>query len=145
MKSSTQHTALSTKATTSPGLSLVLSAYCVVLLVTGCVHRSLTIRTEPPGATVYVNDAFKGQSPVTYDFLWYGWQRVTVSKTGYQRIEDRKFLQAPAYLWIPCDMVMELLPIQIRDERSWSYTLIPHPELPSPNPPSTTNNEGGTN
>jgi len=108
---------------------------CVLccLLVTGCVHRSLTIRTEPPGALVYVNDELKGESPVTYDFTWYGWYRVILRKDGFERLEDRRLLRAPPHLWIPFDLAMEVLPI--RDDRTWSYTLAPIVLPPTPQPP----------
>ena len=109
---------------------------CGLLTVaTGCVHRSLTIRTDPPGARVYVNDALKGDSPVTYDFTWYGWHRLTIRKEGFERLDDRRILRAPLYLWIPLDFVMELMPFRIRDTRTWSYTLTPASEPASPVPP----------
>ena len=115
-------------------VSGLLSLVCSLLL-TGCVYRSLTIRTEPPGALVYVNDALKGPSPVTYDFLWYGWHRVTLRKEGYERLEDRQLLRAPLSLWIPFDLAMELLPFPVRDRRTWSYTLTPAATPPAPVPP----------
>lgn len=107
----------------------------VLLLVSGCVHRQLTIRTEPPGALVYVNDQLKGPSPVSYDFLWYGWYRVTVRKDGYARVDDRRMLRSPIYLWVPLDLGMELLPFTVRDHRTWKYTLTPVTALPEPMPP----------
>ena len=107
------------------------------LLLSGCVRRSLTIRTDPSEAMVYVNDVLKGPSPVTYDFQWYGWHRVLIRKDGYERVEDRKQLRAPVYLWIPFDLVMELLPFKIRDERTWSYTLAPTNVIAAPRPPET--------
>ena len=84
---------------------------------------------------VYVNDQLKGTSPVTYDFLWYGWHRLTLRKAGFERLDDRKPLRAPVYLWIPFDLAMELAPFPIRDERTWSYTLTPTVTPPSPVPP----------
>ena len=114
-------------------LCLVLSASGLVL--TGCLRRSLTIRTNPPGALVYINDQLKGTSPLTYDFMWYGWHRVTLRKDGYVRLDDRKMLRAPLYLWIPIDLAMELLPFPVRDTRTWSYTLTPAPSVPTPAPP----------
>ena len=109
--------------------------YGLTLLTTGCVYRSLTIRTDPPGAMVYVNDQLKGQSPVTYDFTWYGWYRLMIKKDGYQRLDDRKMLRAPVYLWMPFDLVTELAPFRIRDRRTWSYTLTPQAEPTAPIPP----------
>ena len=134
---STKHTALSTKKSDRVhGRSLVLSAYCLVLSsTTGCVYRSLTIKTAPPGANVYVNDALVGQSPVTYDFVWYGWYRLTLRKDGFERLDDRRLLRAPVHLWIPLDLVMELLPLPIHDRRAWSYTLAPAPVMPTPQAP----------
>ena len=96
----------------------------------------MTIRTTPPGAKVYVNDELKGESPVTYDFTWYGWYRILLRKDGFERRDDRKFLRAPVYLWIPFDLAMELLPFPVRDARAWSYTLTPSKELSTPVPPA---------
>ena len=105
------------------------------------MRRSLTIRTEPPGALVYVNDVLKGASPVTYDFTWYGWHRLTLRKEGFERVDDRRLLRAPVYLWIPLDLAMELAPFPIHDDRTWSYTLAPSAALPEPVAPAT---EAGT-
>ena len=116
---------------------LLLTAYCL-LVTPGCVYRSLTIRTEPPGAMVYVNDSLKGPSPVTYDFTWYGWHRVMVRKEDYERVEDRKLIRCPIYLWIPLDLAMELVPLRIKDARTWSYTLKPVTIPPVPQPPPIT-------
>lgn len=114
------------------------SLICVALVVTGCIHRSLAIRTEPPGALVYLNDRLIGESPVSLDFEWYGWHRVMIRKSGFERIEDRKLLRAPAYLWIPFDLAMELVPLPIPDRRTWSYTLTPVSTPPAPTPPPLT-------
>ena len=106
------------------------------LLSTGCIERRLTIRSNPAGALVYVNDELKGPSPVSYDFQWYGWYRLTLRKEGYERVEDHKLLRAPVWFWIPFDLAMELLPVRIRDTREWSYTLQPLAALPEPTPPA---------
>jgi len=111
-------------------------AACSVL--SGCIHRSLTIKTDPPGATVYVNDQLKGESPLTYDFMWYGWYRLTIRKEGYERLDDRKLLRAPMWMWIPLDLAMELVPFRVRDQRVWSYVLAPIKELQTPLPPAMT-------
>ena len=118
-------------------VSIVYGSCCVLLVAccSGCIYRSLTIRTEPPGALVYVNDDLKGVSPVTYDFLWYGWHRVILRKEGYERVEDRRLLRAPIHLWIPFDLAMELLPFPVRDRRTWAYALTPAAAPPTPVPP----------
>lgn len=115
-----------------------LPAVCCVLclMVSGCVQRSLTIRSDPPGALVYMNDAPVGTTPVTYDFTWYGWYRLRILKDGYEQLHDHRLLRAPAYLWIPLDLAMELLPGEVRDDRTWSYTLTPLTGVPVPRRPS---------
>ena len=84
---------------------------------------------------MYVNDALKGTSPLTYDFEWYGWHRLTLRKEGFERIEDRKLLRAPLWFWIPFDLAMELVPLPIPDRRTWSYALTPVSVPPAPTPP----------
>ena len=96
----------------------------------------MTIRTEPPGASVYVNDELKGISPVTYDFSFYGWQRVTLRKEGFERLDERRLLNAPIYLWIPLDLFMELMPFPVTDAHTWSYALTPAAPLETPTPPA---------
>ena len=115
-----------------------LAVGVAALLASGCVHRSLTIRTDPPGAMVYLNDELKGESPVSFDFMWYGTHRVIVKKDGYERIEERKTIRTPIYLWIPFDLAMELLPVRIRSEYTWAYTLTPAEVPPAPVAPDTT-------
>ena len=122
----------------------LLSVVCG-LLTTGCVHRSLTIRSEPPGAELMVNDTRLGTTPHSYDFLWYGWYRINLSKEGYEQLEDRTLIKAPASLWIPFDLVMELLPFRIRDERELSYTLIPKRPIVGPSPPAAAPPASGEN
>jgi hypothetical protein len=113
-------------------IGIVLAA---ALLSSGCVRQLLTIKTEPSEAQVYVNDRLLGKSPVSYDFEWYGWHRVMIRKEGYTPVNEKKLLKAPLYLWIPLDLVMELLPFPIRDTRTWSYQLNATPTLPAPVPP----------
>lgn len=114
-------------------MGLGLSAACLVL--SGCVRRQLTIRSEPPGAVLIVNDEKLGTTPLTYDFMWYGWYRMLLTKPGYERLDDHVELKAPWYLWIPMDLAMELMPFTVRDDRQLSYTLSPLTPLPVPTPP----------
>ncbi len=97
----------------------------LALLSSGCIRRSLMVRTEPPGAKVYINDQLKGESPVDYDFVWYGWHHITLKKDGYERVDDKRLIRAPFYLWIPLDFAMEVLPFPVKDRHEWMYTLNP--------------------
>ncbi len=105
------------------------------LLLTGCVHQTLTIRSEPPGARVFLNDKRAGTTPYKQEFLWYGWYRVALMKDGYDRLDDRTLIQAPAYQWIPLDFFAELLPIKFEDTHELSYELVASQPIPEPAPP----------
>ncbi len=115
------------------GAVVLLTAHCSLL--TGCVRRQLTIRSEPPGAEVLLNDERIGTTPFTYDFEWYGWHRITLTKDGYERLDDHVNLKAPPSLWIPFDLAAELLPMTVRDDREFSYHLAPATPIPEPASP----------
>src|SRR5438045_3252646 len=64
-------------------LLLALSA----ALGAGCVRRTLAVRSDPPGALVYLNGVEVGRTPVQRDFVWYGTYDVQVRKDGYDTIK----------------------------------------------------------
>lgn len=107
----------------------------VCSLTTGCVERTLTIRSEPEGATLLLNDKPLGTTPYSGTFEWYGSYRVTLDKDGYHRLADRAFVRSPAYLWIPLDLVMELMPFTVQDQQVFTYRLVPKEPLWEPSPP----------
>src|SRR5437016_3013952 len=84
--------------------ALSLLTLLTLCLIGGCVERTLTVQTNPPGALVYLNDQEFGRTPVTRDFLWYGNYDVEVRKEGYRTIKTHQWLVAPAYQWVPFDL-----------------------------------------
>ncbi len=115
---------------------MITTKYPVVILVAlslsllaGCVERTITVRTDPPGALVSVNDVEQGRSPVTFPFTWYGKYRVFVEHPEYETLETTKDVSAPIYQWPVIDFVAEiLLPFKFHDHHDWSFTL--HPRQP---------------
>jgi hypothetical protein len=73
----------------------------------GCVQRTLTVRTDPPGALVFLNDQEIGRSPVTRNFLWYGVYDVEIRLEGYQSIKGTAPVIAPWWQWVPFDFFAE--------------------------------------
>jgi len=98
-----------------------------VILVGGCVERTLTINSSPPGALVYLNDVEIGRTPVTRDFTWYGDYSVTVREDGYQTLKTHQLILAPFYEFVPLDLFSELLPIHLHDKHEYGYLLQPPP------------------
>ncbi len=97
----------------------------------GCVQRRLTIRTNPPGALVYIDNYEIGTTPVSTDFIYYGQRQIRIEKPGYETLSIEQPIPAPWYQWFPLDFVSEnLVPGEIRDERVLDYQLIPQRIVP---------------
>ena len=99
----------------------------------GCVQRRLTIRSNPPGALVYVDDYQIGTTPVSTDFVYYGTRKVRLSLSGYETLTVMQPLPTPWYEYPGLDFVSEnVVPGEIRDERVVEYQLQPQMIVPSP-------------
>jgi hypothetical protein len=94
-------------------------------LIAGCVEQTMTIKSDPPGALVYLNDQEVGRTPLTRDFTWYGNYDVEVRKEGYQTLKTHQWVVAPKYLWVPLDLVMELQPATVKDHHDLFFKLDP--------------------
>lgn len=101
-------------------------------LAAGCVQRRLTVRTNPPGARVYVDNHEIGTTPVSASFIYYGKRDIRIVKDGY---ETQTFLQpVPAPWWQcpPLDFITEnVIPWEIRDHRVVDRQLAPQMVVPT--------------
>lgn len=96
----------------------------VMALANGCVRRTLTITTEPPGARVFLNDREIGRSRVTTDFLWYGDYDVVLRKEGYESLQTHALIKPPWYQFILIDFVAEVLwPGLLHDQHVRHFSL----------------------
>jgi hypothetical protein len=107
----------------------------VALLVvagSGCVQRRMTIRSNPPGALVYVDDYQIGTTPVSTDFVYYGTRKIRLVKDGFETLTVRQPLPVPWYEVFPLDFVSEnLWPWEIRDERVVDLAMAPAESQPA--------------
>jgi hypothetical protein len=100
---------------------------------TGCVHRRLTIRSNPPGALVYIDDYQIGTTPVSTDFVYYGTRKVRLVLSGYETLTVLQPIPTPWYEYPGLDFVSEnIVPGEIRDERVIDFQLKPQMIVPSP-------------
>jgi len=98
----------------------------------GCVQRRMAIRTNPPGALVYVDDYEIGTTPISTDFTYYGQRKIRLVKDGYETLTVMQPVTAPWYQIPPLDFVTEnLVPGEIRDQRTFSYQLTPQTVVPT--------------
>ena len=104
---------------------LARAAAVLAVGVGGCVEQTMKVDSDPPGALVYLNQQEIGRTPLTRDFKWYGDYDVILRLEGYETLKTHEKVIAPAWNWVPLDMLAELWPFPIRDQRSFSYKLSP--------------------
>ena len=109
-------------------LLLALLAICSA----GCISRRLTIRSNPPGAKVFVdNYEIEGVTPVSVPYVYYGTRQIRLVRDGFETATVLQPIPTPWYEYFPLDFVSEnLLPWEIRDERTLEFTLVPQRMVP---------------
>lgn len=111
---------------------LLLTVIAVTAVPGGCVRRRMTIRSNPPGAAVYVDNHEVGKTPCSTDFTYYGTREVKLIKDGYETLVVNQPIPSPWYEVPPLDFVSEnLVPGRIRDERLLTYDLRPQVIVPT--------------
>jgi len=104
-----------------------------VLLLAGCVERRLMIRSEPPGAVVYVGKREVGVTPVGVNFTYYGAREIILVKDGFETLTDVVEIPPPWYEIPPLDYISEtLVPTTWHDYRTLTYRLQPRYMVPTP-------------
>lgn len=102
------------------------------ILSSGCVRRRMTIRSNPPGALVFVDDQEVGVTPVSTPFTYYATRKVQLFREGYETVTVKQPLPAPWYQIPPLDFFVEnLWPFEVRDERILNFDLPPQEDVPS--------------
>src|SRR5688572_28118051 len=101
---------------------LVLLAVVAIVMLPGCVRRRLMIRSNPPGAMVYVDNQPVGQTPCATSFIYYGTREIRLVKPGYETLTINQPIPAPWYQIPPIDFVSEnLVPNEIHDFRTVTF------------------------
>jgi hypothetical protein len=107
-------------------LALVLSASQV-----GCVQRRFLVRSNPPGARVFVDDYEIGTTPIATDFVYYGTRKIRLVKDGYETLTVLQPMPAPWYEYPVLDFISENVVLnKIHDDRVLDYQLQPQLMVP---------------
>ena len=112
--------------------TISVAAQCVIILtlLSGCVERKLTIKTNPEDALVVLNDEEIGLSPVTVNFNWYGDYCVRIQKEGYETLNTHRELKGPWYDAFPFDFFAQIInPNRIVDSYEWTFDLAPRRQI----------------
>lgn len=98
----------------------------ICLFQAGCVHRRVTVTTNPPGALVKVDGRDIGYSPASFDFTWYGTREVQLLMDGYETRTELVNINAPWYQKFPLDFVSDnFLGRHVTDHRQFTFQLQP--------------------
>lgn len=109
---------------------------CLLLLATvvsqvGCVKRRMTIRSDPPGALVYVDNVQIGTTPASVSYTYYGTRQIRLVRDGYETLTVDHTFYPPWYELPGLDFVSEnVVPWEIRDERTLNFKLLPQRLVP---------------
>ncbi|NOY30384.1 MAG: PEGA domain-containing protein [Planctomycetes bacterium] len=102
------------------------------MLLPGCVRRRLMVRSNPPGAMVYVDNQPIGTTPCATDFVYYGTREIRLVKPGFETLTVSQPIPAPWYEIPPLDFVSEnLVPRKIQDYRTVSFNMVPQVIVPT--------------
>ncbi len=101
---------------------LIITLLCCSL---GCVKRTITIKSQPSGAIVWLNDREIGRTPVVTDFTYYGEYDVRAELQGYHPIMTTRWLSPPTWDVPPLDLVTEVVAPDAHADLHWSFTLEP--------------------
>ncbi len=102
----------------------------IIFAFSGCVTRSITVKTEPSNALVYLDNELIGESPVTVPFTYYGTRKIMIEKKDedgvltHERTIVYEKIKAPVYEIFPLDFFSEILwPRELKDDHVLSYNL----------------------
>ncbi|MFT7642560.1 MAG: hypothetical protein ACI9G1_004318 [Pirellulaceae bacterium] len=116
---------------TSQRISLnwrLLVALLAIVCLTGCVRRRLTVRSNPAGARVYIDDQEIGDTPTSVDYTYYGTRKIQLVKDGFRTETVKQEFSPPWYEYPPVDFFVEnFWPWEIRDERAVDFQMVPQP------------------
>ena len=95
-----------------------------LLAAGGCAEREMTVISDPPGATVFMDGVEKGVTPVTYKFDWYGGRRFLLKRDGYETCEEIRKISPPLHMKFPLDTVWDLTPLPAKDHKTLEFKLV---------------------
>jgi hypothetical protein len=108
---------------------LPLACAALSIAASGCVERLLEVRSEPPGATVFVNGREVGTTPLEHPFSFYGTVSVVLRREGHSSRKIVQELDPPWYEYFPLDFVADVVvPWKVTDRHLLEARLEPLPE-----------------
>ena len=92
----------------------------------------MLVRTNPPGAMLYIDDYPIGETPISTNFTYYGDRKFRFVLNGYETLTVVQNVPPPWYEFFPLDFVSEnFVPGDIRDQRTLDFQLKPQAVVPT--------------
>ncbi len=106
-------------------LTVWLFVAVALVVCSSCVKRSISVRSDPPDATVYLDGLQVGQTPaMNIPFNFYGTRQLALYKPGYLCEKRVVEIDRPWYSSFPIDIISELvIPWDISDRRRYYFSL----------------------
>ncbi|WP_442484331.1 PEGA domain-containing protein [Aeoliella sp. SH292] len=115
-----------------PWLAKLLLVMLVLASASGCVRRRLNVRSNPPGAMVFVDNQMIGTTPCSMDFTYYGTREIRLVKSGYETLTVNQPIPTPWWQVPPLDFFSDNFALhKIRDDRTVSFNLEQQMMLPA--------------
>ncbi len=114
--------------TARPQLPVLLALGAAAAALPGCLDRTISITSEPPGAICWVNDVEVGRTPVETAFVFYGDYDVRLKLEGYEPLRTHQSADAPLYEYPPFDFFATIAPFDIENTVKWHFVLAKKPE-----------------
>ncbi|HLF93758.1 MAG TPA: PEGA domain-containing protein [Planctomycetota bacterium] len=90
----------------------------------GCVERFIYVKSDPPGATVTLDDQELGKTPLEIPYTWYGKRILAVELKGRVPVRETIALNPPWWQYFPLDFITDVLfPFTLTDRAEFAYVL----------------------
>jgi len=112
------------------GKSLIVLLLVGACLSTGCMRRRITIRSNPSGALVFVDNQEVGTTPTSLYVNYYGTRDIRLEKERFKTVAEQHTFRTPWYQVPPLDLISDnFLFREQRDERVVNFVLEPLPNI----------------
>ncbi len=115
-----------------PRWTLLCLCLCLLFNGIGCVHRRVTVRSDPPGAQVWIGERQIGYTPASFDIDWYGTEEVTLQADGFEVETQYVKIPTPWYQVPPLDFISDnFLLTRVKDQHDVTIKMRPRVASPS--------------
>tara|TARA_Y100001970_G_C13676016_1_gene575390 strand:+ start:190 stop:594 length:405 start_codon:yes stop_codon:yes gene_type:complete len=100
-----------------------LVVFCIGFLLSGCLERTVEIKSSPQGALAIVNGQEIGRTPCKFYFDHFGTYDVVLKHPETETLITTGEAVEPIWELPGIDLVTELVPFKLKTEITWNYQL----------------------